>query len=184
MVFSSIGDTTRVSPLQNPARSGLLATHPLLRSAVSGDGTLARSFFTTVLPVPLHSAKRRLRGCNQPELIAESALKALDHKFFPLVTNLRERVRPTISQVGLTRPQRQENLRGAFKVRHLNRPRGGDMLLVDDLVTTGTTAAECARVLRWAGAKIVWVATVARTLRNSVGPNPAGEIDMQVAVSQ
>ena len=152
MVFSSTGDTTRVSPLQNPARSGLLATHPLLRSAVSGAGTLARSFFTTVLPVPLHNSKPRRRGFNQAELIAHRAFKAMDHKLFQLVTNLMERVRPTISPIGLTRPQRQENLRGAFKVRHLSRAMGGRILLVDDAITTGTSA-ECPRVLRREGAK-------------------------------
>ena len=184
MVFSSIGDTTRVSPLQNPARSGLLATHNLLRSTAPGAGALAQPFFTTVLPIPLHSSRRRLRGFNQAELTAHSAVKAMDHKLFQPVTNLMERVRPAISEIGPTRPQRQENLRGTFKVRHLSRARGGGILPVDDVMIIGTTAAEWARVLRRAGTKNVWIATVARTLKNPVGPNLAGEIDMQVAVRQ
>jgi ComF family protein len=122
-----------------------------------------------VVPVPLHSSKRRQRGFNQAELIARSALKAMHDKRFQLVANVLQRVRPTISQIGLTRPQRQENIRGAFQVAHLSRVSGRELLLVDDVMTTGTTAAECARVLQRAGAKKVWVAMVARTLKNTVG---------------
>ncbi len=73
-----------------------------------------------------------------------------------------------MSQIGLTRPQRSQNIRGAFRAVHLNRVSGRNVLLVDDVLTTGTTASECARILRKAGAKQVWVATVARTLKNSV----------------
>ncbi|HKW16528.1 MAG TPA: phosphoribosyltransferase family protein [Terriglobales bacterium] len=58
-------------------------------------------------------------------------------------------------------------MRGAFRVKHLNRVEGQQVLLVDDVLTTGTTANECARVLRKAGAGKVWVATVARTLKEN-----------------
>ncbi len=119
-----------------------------------------------VVPVPLHSSKKRQRGFNQAESIAKIALKSMREKRFQLATDVLERVRPTISQIGLTRPQRRENMRGAFKVAHLNRVGGSGILVVDDVMTTGTTVAECARVLRRAGARNVWVATVARTLKN------------------
>jgi len=66
-------------------------------------------------------------------------------------------VKPTVSQIGLTRPQRRENLRGAFQVVHPTRVKGRSILLVDDVLTTGTTASECARVLRKAGAEQVWL---------------------------
>ena len=75
------------------------------------------------------------------------------------------RHRETGSQIGLTRHQRRENLRGAFAVTDAERIAGRDVLLVDDVFTTGTTAFECAQVMRRAGAKHVWVATVARTLK-------------------
>lgn len=121
-----------------------------------------------VVPVPLHASKRRQRGFNQAELIAQSAFKPMHDKRIQLATNVLQRVKPTVSQIGLTKNQRQENIRGAFKVAHLSKVSGRSVLLVDDVMTTGTTAAECARVLRRAGAAKVWVATVARTLKNSV----------------
>jgi ComF family protein len=119
-----------------------------------------------VVPVPLHSSKRRERGFNQAELIAHAALKK---NTFPceMGADVLERTRPTVSQIGFTRPQRVENIRGAFRVRHPNRVSGRNVLLVDDVLTTGTTVSECARILRKAGADNVWVATVARTLKES-----------------
>jgi ComF family protein len=119
-----------------------------------------------VIPVPLYRGKRRERGFNQAELIARKALKELAWPDAQLLTDVLERVRPTVSQIGLTRPQRVENLRGAFRTTHLSRVKGRDVLLVDDVMTTGTTASECARILSKAGAQNVWVATVARTLKN------------------
>ena len=76
-----------------------------------------------------------------------------------------ERCRETQSQTGLTRHQRRENIRGAFAVTRPELVAGGEVLLVDDVFTTGTTVSECARVLRRAGASKIYVATVARTLK-------------------
>jgi ComF family protein len=122
---------------------------------------------TLVIPVPLHPSKRRQRGFNQSELIVRAALKHFPISGAELSTNVLERRRDTVSQIGLTRPQRNENIRGAFRVMHLNTVAGRNVLLVDDVLTTGTTVSECARILRKADAKRVWVATVARTLKNS-----------------
>jgi ComF family protein len=121
-----------------------------------------------VVPVPLHKKKQAQRGFNQAERIVRSALRQLSRpKRFELCTGVLLRCRDTSSQIGLTSHQRRENLRGAFEVSDPTRISGRDILLVDDVVTTGTTAAECARVLIRAGAARVWVATVARTLKIS-----------------
>jgi len=117
-----------------------------------------------VIPVPLHRAKRRERGFNQAELIAGAALRHGAGRF-ELATGILERTRATHSQIDLTSHQRRENLRGAFAVPGAGEVTGREVLLVDDVYTTGTTVAECARVLRRAGAAQVWVATVARTMK-------------------
>jgi len=75
------------------------------------------------------------------------------------------RRRETQTQTGLTRHQRRENIRGAFAVAKPEKVVGHEILLVDDVFTTGTTVSECARILRRAGASKVFVATVARTLK-------------------
>ena len=119
-----------------------------------------------VVPVPLHVQKLRQRGFNQSELIARAALKLVPGSTrLEFAPTLMERVRETSSQIGLTRRQRRENLRGAFVVREPEKIVGQEVLLVDDVLTTGTTASECARILRRAGAVEVWVATVARTMK-------------------
>ena len=133
-----------------------------------------------VVPVPLHTSKKRQRRFNQAESIARAALKELSGMTAQLDAGALRRVRRTVSQIGLTRPQRRENIRGAFDVAHLSKVAGRSILLVDDVLTTGTTASECARILRKAGAKEVWVATVARTLKNNA---IAVESDPQLAVA-
>jgi ComF family protein len=132
-----------------------------------------------VVPVPLHRTKLRQRGFNQAELIARAAVKvspAWDR--LRLCAGVLERKRETTSQIGLTTYQRRENLRGAFGVAQPELVKGREVLVVDDVYTTGATVSECARVLRRAGATKVWVATVARTLKISaqhveIGPHAA-----------
>ena len=120
-----------------------------------------------VIPVPLHASKRNHRGFNQADTLAKSALKKLGHAAigWKFSSDVMQRVRETVSQTGLSRHQRQENVRGAFVVKDVASVKGKHILLVDDVMTTGVTADECARVLRRAGAEKVFVATVARVTR-------------------
>jgi ComF family protein len=128
-----------------------------------------------VIPVPLHRSKVRQRGFNQSELIARSALRHLEGSRFELHAGNLRRVRAIVSQTGLTRHQRRENVRGAFVVTAPERVRDRSVLIVDDVYTTGTTLNECARVLRAAGARQVVVATVARVYRQGAVTFAAGE---------
>jgi ComF family protein len=124
--------------------------------------------FVVVVPVPLHRSKFRQREFNQAELIARAATK-IQHPQdrLRLCPDVLVRKRETASQIGLSRRQRRENLRGAFAVAQPEAVKGHEVLVVDDVFTTGATVSECTRVLLRAGASKVWVATVARTLKIS-----------------
>ncbi len=134
----------------------------MLTEAVTDLAPEFGSELPLVVPVPLHESKFRQRGFNQSEVIARAMVKS--GMSFEVAPQLLERKRPTDSQTGLTRQQRVANLRGAFRAPAAIASR--DILLVDDVFTTGTTVSECARVLRRAGAGKVWVATVARVLKS------------------
>jgi len=125
-----------------------------------------------IVPVPLHGSRRRQRGFNQAELIARTAQRRLGSKL-EIKSGLLQRRRETSTQTGLTQHQRRANLRGAFVVPRPTEVRDHLILLVDDVFTTGTTAAECSRVLLRAGARAVAVATVARVFKGEPA-RPAG----------
>ena len=140
-----------------------------------------------LVPVPLYKGKRHQRGFNQAELIARHALEVLKGSSLELRTDILWRTRETHSQIGLTSHQRRENLRGAFAAARAGEVTGREILLVDDVYTTGTTVTECATVLRRAGADQVWVATVARTLKLAskyaeIGPEEMEEAAVASAV--
>jgi ComF family protein len=120
-----------------------------------------------MIPVPVHKMRMRSRGFNQAELIARAAQRgiaeAIGRRLTLDVTSLL-RVRFTESQVALSSEERRKQIRGSFKVTSRDRVKGREILLVDDVLTTGATASECARELRHAGALRVWVATPARAL--------------------
>ena len=117
-----------------------------------------------LVPVPLHPVRKRWRGFNQSEVLAQQLGRHLQLQ----VVNALDRVLPTESQAGLTRVQRLTNLRQAFAVKPRycqgsTELRGRCVILVDDVFTTGSTAHECARALvRNAGVEKVVVVTVAR----------------------
>jgi ComF family protein len=129
-----------------------------------------------IVPVPLHQSKRGERGFNQADLIAGAAVKHLPRPV-EIATGVLVRQRATISQVGLSREERIANMRGAFQVRNPRRVQGRTVIVVDDVMTTGTTISECARVLKQAGAERVWAATVARAFQAAAPRKAANQGD-------
>jgi ComF family protein len=109
-------------------------------------------------PVPLHPARQRERRFNQSAALAEWVSHRLD---LPVEQPLRRKVH-TITQTQFDRRQRMRNLRDAFALRHNAAVKDKNFLLVDDVLTTGSTLDECARVLLEGGARSVRAITVAR----------------------
>ena len=119
-----------------------------------------------VIPVPLFATRERERGFNQATVLARSALERL-RKIHPewkleLKPKALERVKDTRALFLLNPAQRRRSLKGAFRIGETVAVRGREVLLVDDIMTTGATARECARVLLRAGAAKVWVVTLAK----------------------
>lgn len=136
------------------ALMGLLAREELLFATIS-----------LVVPVPLHPDRLAARGYNQSELLARPVAGAIGR---PLGTTVLQRRHPTLPQVGLDEAARRQNLENAFRVTDPESVRGRRVLVVDDVLTTGATCREAARVLLEAGARWVEVLTLAVT------PRPAG----------
>jgi len=125
-----------------------------------------------VIPVPLFAARERSRGFNQSKLLAEAAVKHLrklrrDWRL-SIDTKSFARIKDTHALFTMQPHERRKSLRGAFRVTDAEAIRGREVLLIDDIMTTGATARECARVLLRAGAAKVWVATAAKAQPESV----------------
>jgi ComF family protein len=125
--------------------------------------------FDAVVPVPLHWRRHWQRGFNQSELLAQSIAR---RRGIP-VRNLLRRARATRAQAGLSNSARRENVAAAFAVRRQQPLTGLRLLLVDDVMTTGSTATACARALKRAGAQRVALLTVARADRRLQSGAPA-----------
>jgi ComF family protein len=114
-----------------------------------------------IIPVPLHLKRLRQRGFNQAVLLGEFLANRWR---IPLSRNNLRRIRWTEPQINLSAAERKENVRGAFEVRDAAGVSSRRVILVDDVFTTGSTVAECARTLKKAGAEAVFVVTVGRAM--------------------
>lgn len=135
-----------LAPILGQELSRALSSDPLMRSA------------DHLVPIPLHPARQRERGYNQAELLARAISRFSN---IPLLDCL-ERCRNTRSQIALNDAQRRANVKDAFKLKKGFDPSGGWLILVDDVLTTGATISEAARVLRSAGARLIYGLVVAR----------------------
>lgn len=127
--------------------------------AAPGPGALPGEAPDLLLPVPLHPRRRRERGFNQSLLLARRVGRAWG---LPVRPDILLRTAATSPQTDLSAPARRANVRGAFALRRPELVAGRHVILVDDILTTGATVGECARVLREGGARTVGVLTVAR----------------------
>ena len=123
-----------------------------------------------LVPVPLHSRRLLSRGFNQAHELAAYTGSVLD---IPLLTGGLRRQRNTRAQSGLNSKQRRKNVRGAFYWHGSGKP-GRHVALIDDVMTTGTTVTECARILKKAGSKRVdvWVAARAMPVNQNQRARP------------
>lgn len=113
-----------------------------------------------IIPVPLHKKRLRQRGFNQAELLANEI-----GKFFQIsvLNNVLKRIEFEIPQTKIeNRKQRKENIKNAFQYIGFESIKNKNVLLIDDVATTGATLNECAKILKQNGAKIIWAATIAR----------------------
>jgi len=116
-----------------------------------------------VLPMPITWAHRWDRGYNQSDTLARVLAARFDRRYDRRV--LRRTGNPK-RQSTLTEEDRRENVKGTIAVRRPEWVRGRTVLVVDDIMTTGSTLSECARVLKIAGASRVWCLTLARSIRD------------------
>jgi ComF family protein len=118
-----------------------------------------REAFDLILPTPKYWLKRIARPHNSSELLAEQIGRALRS---PVDRHVLARIRSTAKQGTLLRHERAHNVKGAFQAVHPNKLNGKRLLIIDDILTSGATAAEMVSVLMAAGAKHVEVACLAR----------------------
>ncbi len=111
-----------------------------------------------IVPVPLHPTRLRERGYNQSLLIAQMISEEFD---IPVENKSLLRIRHTPNQARLSQKERWTNIKAAFKIKPFNNFRHKNILLIDDLYTTGATASQAAKILKDAGANKVTVLTIA-----------------------
>jgi ComF family protein len=144
-----------------------LLGRPMAEAILKLEGEAADELL--VVALPLFRKREEQRGFNQAVLLADEAMRSLKRLRpawkLAAAHGVIERRRSTESSFVLSPRGRRKNLQGAFRVT--KEVKGREVLLVDDIYTTGATARECARVLTAAGAAKVWVATVARGQKKS-----------------
>ncbi len=159
----------RLGHYEGPLRTSILRikreveqplAEALARLFVRECGThLAEHQFDVVVPIPMHWMRRLVRGVNNPDVLARRLAQRLG---IPSAPHLLKRRRSTPPQTGLTRQGRLLNVRGAFQAGPNADLPGARVLIVDDVMTTGATIGEAARVLHEAGAAFVGAAVLAR----------------------
>lgn len=111
-----------------------------------------------IIPIPLHQLKKAERGFNQSFYIAKGINEILQKKVNDKIVR---RIKYTQSQTTMNIGERKENISGAFKIKKQTAVKGKNILLVDDVITTGATISECGMILIEAGANKIYAASIA-----------------------
>lgn len=114
--------------------------------------------FDLVIPIPLHHLKKAERGYNQSYFIAKGVGKVLKTKSSDRIV---KRIKYTESQTKMNLNEREQNISQAFKIIFKDAVAGKNILLLDDVITTGATISECGKILLDAGAKKIYAASIA-----------------------
>ncbi|KUG24388.1 competence protein f [hydrocarbon metagenome] len=117
--------------------------------------------YSLIIPVPLHIKRLRERGFNQSLILARAIGKK---RQIPVNFSLLKRRKFTTTQTGSNRNERKQNIKGAFEVSDKNKIKGENVILIDDVYTTGATVNECAKTLIEAGVRKISALTLARVL--------------------
>ena len=177
-------DCLRTPPVFDQARSSLIydeVSKKIILNFKYGDRTDFILTFTNwlsqagydlltktdmLVPIPLHPLRLWVRRYNQAALLAQALSKSTGIKTYP---TLLKRVKKTKQHQGMSKAERYQNIANAFAIDHTHHSLIKDktITVVDDVLTTGATVSEAARVLKNAGAKTVYVLTIARTLKNN-----------------
>lgn len=117
---------------------------------------------TLIIPIPITRSRKRMRGYNQSALLARAFIENLTDKEFLYGGDILEKIRDTKAQAKVrNRLERLRNLQGAYKIKSGVDMRGKNVILIDDVYTTGATLKEARRVLREAGARNIIALVVA-----------------------
>ena len=115
--------------------------------------------YDIILPVPIHKKRKKQRGYNQSELIARKIAKKLDLEVY---NNVLIKIKNTKPQSLMGVKERRKNAKGVYFVESVDKIKDKNVIILDDIYTTGTTANECIKMMKKAGAKKVAIFTIAK----------------------
>lgn len=117
------------------------------------------SKYEIIISVPVSKRRKKERGYNQSELIAKEICRKLDIQY---AKDILYKTRNTIAQIKLNKEQREENAKGVFEIKNLNKINNKKVLLIDDIYTTGSTVNECSKILKQAHPEKIGIFTIAK----------------------
>lgn len=141
--------------------NGMLSLESLfaMLTADYAEKYIDKNILDIIVPVPLHRTKLRERSFNQAAILASSLSRKLK---IPCISNNLTRIKAGMPQIDLPKRGRLKDIKGAFKAKRPALLKGGSILLIDDVFTTGATVNECSKVLKLAGARYIEVLTLAQ----------------------